>query len=203
MLDGVFNHLLTLSPGWFYFALFAGAYLENIFPPVPGDTVTLFGAYLAGRTERSLTVVFLSTNLGSIAGFMTYCFLGRLIRPDFFVRKNYRFLPASKIEKAGLWFRRWGYWIVLFNRFMTGIRSVISIVCGMYGLPWLRVLIVASIGCTIWNLLLVRVGYSLGTNWPLIDRILRQYSRIFLGASLVLLAVWLLRKKTSAPRASR
>jgi membrane protein DedA with SNARE-associated domain len=197
MLDGIIHHLLTLSPGWFYLALFAGAYLENIFPPVPGDTVTVFGAYMAGRSERSLAAVFVSTNLGSIAGFMTYYFVGRLIHPEFFARRNYRFLPASNIEKAGRWFRRWGYWIVLLNRFLTGVRSVISIVCGMYRLPWLRVLIVSSIGCSIWNTLLIRAGYSLGTNWRLIDQILRHYSRTLLVAGLLLIVVWLVRRKVS------
>jgi membrane protein DedA with SNARE-associated domain len=203
MLNGIFNQLTTLSAGWFYLALFFAAYLENIFPPVPGDMVTVFGAYMAGKSQWGLAGVFISTNLGSIAGFMTYFFLGRLIHPDFFVRKNYRLLPASKIENARSWFRRWGYWIVLLNRFMTGIRSVISIVCGMYGLPWPRVLIVSSIGCSIWNLLLIRAGYSLGANWRLIEDILRQYSRILLGASLVLIVFWLVRKSFSNPRASR
>ena len=35
-------------PGWIYFFLFLGVFMENITPPIPGDMLIVFGAYLAG-----------------------------------------------------------------------------------------------------------------------------------------------------------
>ncbi len=203
MLDTITSYFASLSPGWLYFALFVSAFVENIFPPVPGDTVTVFGAYIVGRSQRGFAGVYISTTLGSILGFMTYYAIGRLIPADFFVRRKIRFLPASSIETAGRWFGKWGYWIILLNRFLSGIRSVISIVCGMYRLPWPRVLVLSSIGCSAWNLMLIWVGYLLGANWRMIDRILGQYSRVLLGAGIVLVAVWFMRRKVLSSRAPR
>jgi membrane protein DedA with SNARE-associated domain len=203
MLDFLINYVATLSAGWFYLAVFLSAFIENIFPPVPGDTVTVFAAYLIGRTGRGFFGVFAATNLGSILGFMTYYAIGRLIHPEYFERKNYRFLPAASFRTAGEWFQHYGYWIVLLNRFLSGIRSVISIVCGMYRLPWPRILLVSAIGCSIWNGLLIWAGYLLGANWRKIDYILRQYSRILFVVAVVAGIVWLFRKKYSAARKER
>jgi membrane protein DedA with SNARE-associated domain len=165
MLDSITNYFMSLSAGWFYLALFVSAYVENIFPPVPGDTVTVFAAYMAGRSQERFFGIFLASTLGSVAGFMTYYWIGRQVDPDYFIRRNFRFLPASRFESAGRWFRRYGHWVILLNRFLSGVGSVISIVTGLYRIPWLRVLILCSAGCSLWNLLLIWAGYLLGSNW--------------------------------------
>jgi membrane protein DedA with SNARE-associated domain len=194
MLDAFMNYIASLNSGWFYLALFVSAYVENIFPPVPGDTVTVFAAYLVGRSQERFLGVFIFTSMGSIAGFMTYYALGRLIHPEYFQRKNFRFFPASNFKTAENWFKRYGYWIVLLNRFLSGIRSVISIVCGIYRLPWLHVLILTSIGCFVWNGLLIWAGYLLGSNWRMIEAIMQQYSKILLCLLILACGIWLIRK---------
>ena len=195
MLDSITSYFVGLDPGYLCLALFLCAYVENIFPPIPGDTVTVFAAYLLGRSNHSAAGVLIATTAGSSAGFITYYALGRLIHPEYFSRKNFRFLPASSIERAGNWFRRYGYWIVLLNRFFSGVRSVISIVTGMSRLPWLRVFILSAIGCAVWNGLLIWAGYLLGENWSLIIPILAQYNRVLIIMAALLGAFWLLRRR--------
>ena len=124
MLDSMIDAISRMSAAWFYVVLFLSAYIENVFPPVPGDTVVVFAAYVVGRTGERFFGVFASTTLGSAAGFMTYYWLGRLVHPEYFRKRNFRFLPAAAIEKAETWFRRYGSWVVLANRFLSGIRSV-------------------------------------------------------------------------------
>jgi membrane protein DedA with SNARE-associated domain len=201
MLDSITDYIITLSPGWFYFALFISAYIENIFPPLPGDTVTVFGAYLVGKSQERVAEVFLSTTAGSLAGFMTYYALGRWIHPEFFIRRNFKFLPAEQFQKAGKWFERYGLWVVLLNRFFSGIRSVISLVSGLYRLPWLAVLVIAGIGCSFWNGMLIWAGYELGTNWRRVEGIFGKYNRVLLIVAVSLVAVWLVRRKLHKPRA--
>jgi membrane protein DedA with SNARE-associated domain len=85
--------------------------------------------------------------------------------------------------------------MVLANRFLSGIRSVISIVCGLYRLPWPRVLGLSLLGCAAWNLLMIYAGYLLGANWMAIERILGDYSRLMLVLAVLLVGVWALRKR--------
>ena len=197
MLDSMIDAISHMSAAWFYVALFLSAYIENIFPPVPGDTVVVFAAYVVGRTGERFFGVFASTTLGSAAGFMTYYWLGRLVHPEYFRKRNFRFLPAAAIEKAEAWFRRYGSWVVLANRFLSGIRSVISLVSGMCRLPWLKVAALALVSCALWNGLLIWAGYLLGANWRAIEEILRQYTRALAAAALIVGGVWLVRRKLS------
>jgi membrane protein DedA with SNARE-associated domain len=201
MLDAITEYFASLSAGWFYVALFLSAYIENVVPPVPGDTVTVFAAYIVGRTQERFLGVFLSTTLGSVAGFMTLYLLGRLIHPEYFVRKDFRFFPASQFQKAGQWYSRWGYWVILFNRFLSGVRSVISVVAGIYRLSWSRVLLLTTLSCLVWNGLLIWAGYALGSNWRVIEEVFRQYNRILLIAAALLIVVWLIRRRVAPSRA--
>jgi membrane protein DedA with SNARE-associated domain len=200
MLESITNYFTSLDPGWLYVALFICAYVENIFPPIPGDTVTVFAAYLVGRSSQNIVGIMLATTAGSSAGFMTYYALGRLIHPEYLTRKNFRFLPASNIERAGKWFRRFGYWVILLNRFFSSFRAVISLVAGMYRMPWPQVFVLSGISCVIWNGLLIWTGYLLGSNWLLIERIMTQYSRALLLGAILLVAIWFVHKKTTQGR---
>lgn len=195
MLDAITSYFAGLEPGWLFFALFVCSYIENIFPPVPGDTVTVFAAYLVGRSNHDALGIMLATSAGSSAGFMTYYALGRLIPGDFFARKNYRVFPAASFERAGKWFRRYGYWVILLNRFFSGVRSVISLVTGMYRLPWLPVFALSGLGCALWNGLLIWAGYQLGVNWKQVERFMTQYNKGLLALAIAAAAIWLIRKR--------
>lgn len=47
-MEGLLDFSKGVDPLWMYMILFLGAYVENIIPPIPGDTIVVFGAYLAG-----------------------------------------------------------------------------------------------------------------------------------------------------------
>jgi membrane protein DedA with SNARE-associated domain len=200
MLESITGYVASLSPVWFYTVLALSAFIENVIPPIPGDTVTVFAAYVVGRTQQGFIGVFISTTVGSTAGFMTLYALGRWIPGDYFVRRNFKLLPASNILAAERWFQRHGYWIVLANRFLSGFRSVVSIVCGLYRLPWPRVLGLSLLACAAWNLLLIYAGYLLGANWMAIDRILGDYSRLMLVLAVLLVGAWAVMKRRRARR---
>jgi len=195
MLDAITNSFAALDPAWLYAALFLAAYVENVLPPIPGDTVVVFAAWLVGRTSHDFWPVFLATTAGSEAGFMTLYALGRLIDPDFFARRKFRLLPPESFALARQWFERWGYWVVILNRFLSGVRSVVSVVCGMYRLSWIRVLVLSTAGCAVWNGLLIGAGFLLGSNWKAIEGIFRRYNQILLAGAALALVVWWLRAR--------
>ncbi len=203
MLDAVTEYVLSLSPAWFYLVLFLSSFVENIFPPLPGDTVTVFAGYVVGRSQQGYPGVLLATTAGGMAGFMVFYILGRRIPEEYFLHRHTRLFPASSFIKAGAWFQRYGYWVLLANRFFSVIRTVISIVAGLYRLPWYRVLLTAGLGCLIWNSLLIWAGYTLGANWRRVETILSRYNMVLLTLALVLVAAWFLRHRLRARRARR
>ena len=158
----------TLPDGLIYVLLGLSAFVENIFPPIPGDTITAFGAFLVGTKRLSFLGVYLSTTLGSLAGFMCLFWIGRFLGRRFFIERDYRFFKARDIIRAEAWFRRWGYLLILLNRFFPGIRSVISIAGGISRLGGLKVTLLALISACTWNLIWILAGYTLGNNWEVV-----------------------------------
>jgi membrane protein DedA with SNARE-associated domain len=158
-------YLLPQNDIFLYLFLFFSAIIENLFPPIPGDTITAFGAFLVGTGRLSYALVYLATTAGSVAGFMMLVLLGRFLEREFFMKKNYRFFSAQSIVSAENWFSRYGYFVVLANRFLPGIRSVISLVSGITRLNLLKVFILSIVSASIWNILWIQVGFLLGNNW--------------------------------------
>ena len=163
-----------------YGFLFISAYVENVFPPIPGDTVTLIGAYFVGKGNLNFMWVLTTTTLGSIAGFMTL-FLGAYW-VEWKVIEKYRFnwIQKTHIDKVQNWFNKFGFGIILFNRFLSGVRSVISITAGLSKLNIFRVLILSSIGAFIWNGLIIFAGSSIGKNWEEILHYIKIYNKVIM-----------------------
>ena len=183
-LDQFLNFLSTL-PAWLvYIFLGISAFVENIFPPIPGDTITVFGAFLVGVGKVGFAGVYVSTTLGSLAGFMTLFWVGMKLGHSYFTERNHWFFKAEDIVRAENWFRKYGYLLIFLNRFLPGIRSVISISGGISRLKAGKAALLALISCAIWNLIWIIVGYSIGSNWEEIKqtmgRIMSRYNTVVL-----------------------
>lgn len=148
-----------------YLLLFTSAVLENIFPPVPGDTITVLGAFFVGKGILSFPVVYAATTLGSTCGFMILFYIGYFLEREFFMKMDLPVFSAKSIVSAEKWFEKYGYYVVLANRFIPGIRSVVSIAAGITILRPQRVFLFALISAAVWNFIWIYAGYSLGNNW--------------------------------------
>ena len=164
-LDRFLDSLNSLPDLLIYFFLGLSAFVENVFPPIPGDTITAFGAFLVGTKRLHFFGVYFSTTLGSLAGFMFLFWVGSLLGRRFFVARDYWFFKAEDILRAEEWFRKYGYFLVLLNRFFPGIRSVISIAGGISELRAFKVAGLALISSCVWNLVWIAFGFMLGNNW--------------------------------------
>jgi membrane protein DedA with SNARE-associated domain len=196
-LDRLFNLIDTLPNTLLYLLLGLSAFVENIFPPIPGDTITAFGAFLVGARKLDFMGVYLSTTLGSLAGFMTLFWIGNLLGRKFFIERNYRLFSAQSIIQSERWFRKYGYFLILLNRFFPGIRSIISLAGGISKLDPFRVALLALVSAGAWNLIWIAIGYSLGNNWEIVREkmgtILFQYNLTFLLMAVLMVLIFLLR----------
>jgi len=201
-IDAFLTKLNAFPDGLIYFLLGLSAFVENIFPPIPGDTITAFGAFLVGTKRLDFMGVYLATTVGSLAGFMSLFGIGSLLGRRFFIERDYPFFKARDIIRAEEWFNRWGYVLILLNRFFPGIRSAISIAGGISRLRTIRVTVLALVSAGVWNLLWILAGYTLGTQWDVVKEkmatLMFRYNVgvvICLGLVVLLLIIRALRKK--------
>jgi membrane protein DedA with SNARE-associated domain len=193
------EYLHSLPDGLIYLLLGVSAFVENIFPPIPGDTITAFGAFLVGIGRLDFFGVYISTTFGSLLGFVSLFWVGRYLGRRFFIEKDYRFFKAEDIIKAEEWYRKYGYLLIGFNRFLPGIRSVISLAGGISRLKVIGVVSLALLSCAVWNLIWILLGYVLGTNWEVFEArmsaILARYNIIVLALFALFIIFFMIRKR--------
>jgi len=183
------NELRSLPDVLIYVFLGLSAFVENLVPPIPGDTITAFGAFLVGVGRLSFVGVYISTTVGSLLGFLCLFWVGGLLGRHFFIERDFRFLRAKDIIKAEEWFSRYGYLLILFNRFMPGIRSAVALAAGISRFRTIPVLILSLLSCAAWNLIWIFMGHTLGTHWETVEREMGDFMVRYNAAVIILIVL--------------
>jgi len=195
MFEQTITSLSALPNQYIYVLLFINAFVEYIFPPIPGDTIMVFGAYLVGIKKLNFAIVYLVSTAGSLSGFLSLFFLGKYLGRDYFLRKDFRFFSREMILRVEQWFHRYGIGLIAANRFFSGIRSAIALFAGIARMQLLTTALAALLSSMVWNALLISGGYFLGKNWQLVLTILKRYNQGIVIAILVSLLCYYLWKR--------
>ena len=188
-MEGILEYLGTLNPVLIYGALCLIAFLENIFPPSPSDMVIVFAGSLAGVGIIGFIPALVWATVGSIAGFVVMFEVGEWFGAHIIERYRPKFLPIESIHKVEGWFQRYGYGIIIANRFLAGTRAVVSFFAGMSDLKLMQTTVLSGVSALAWNAVLVTAGYSLGHNWRAIGFYLARYSELVTGLIVFVLLV--------------
>ena len=180
MLQEIFNHLSQLNVTYIYLTLFFFAFIENVFPPSPSDVVVIIGASLIAKTSMGFVPVLLITSVGSAMGFILMYYVGFLFSEKIIRSKKLKFISPEALIKADEWFSRYGYFLILANRFLPGTRSVISFFAGVHELKVTKTFVFALISAFLWNTVIILLGMELGENINKIQYYLNAYSNIIL-----------------------
>lgn len=181
--------LQSLDPLMIYLAVFGIAYLENVFPPSPSDVVVVFAGSLVGLETVGFLPTLLATTIGSTAGFVTMYKIGDWFGDRILEKGKIKFIPISAVKKVEAWFQRYGYGIIVANRFLAGTRAVVSFFAGMSELNLGKTTVLSFVSALAWNSILITAGYYLGHNWQEISFYLGTYSQIVTGAIIVVVLV--------------
>lgn len=179
----------SLDPLWIYAILLGVSYGENVVPPVPGDMVVVFGGYLAGTGQLEPVTVTLLATLGGLAGFMTMYAIGARMGNAIMDPERLKWLPKGKIEQARAALARRGYILVAANRFLSGMRSVISLTVGMTRMPGWPVAGLALLSSLVWTALLVAAGYVVGDQWEVVGGWLSAYGSVILALAAIFVLI--------------
>ena len=149
------------------------AWLEYVFPPVPGDSTMLFACFLAGTGALPLPAVVSVCLLGSVAGALSaYTFGARLGRSYFFLRSEW---ARHELERVEVGFRKYGARLLAINRFLPGVRGLFLYAAGIGRLGWRPVLVYSTLSNLCWVALIAWAGTALGTSWAEVQVHFRRY----------------------------
>lgn len=180
MLENV-DELLREVGSWGYLGLGLASLIEYVFPPFPGDTVTLLGGAWAARGDFSLIVVFLSLLAGSLVGMTVMWRLGRSIEgklsgyPD-----DHRLLglEVGQLHRAQALMKTKGAWLLLVNRFLPSFRAVVFIAAGASGYSWRQTMAPGLLSAAVFNAVLMAAGGAIGDNAEAIAAFFRTWRTV-------------------------
>jgi membrane protein DedA with SNARE-associated domain len=172
-------------------------FLETIFPPIPTEPIMPFAGFMAAHGQINFWGVLAAATAGRTVGSLVYYFLGQRISEDAmrrFLRRwgRYIFLKERDFERVTYFFQRFGDPIVFFARFVSVIRSLISIPAGMFRMPLGRFVLFTAAGAGIWNLGGELLGYYLGRHWSRILGMIEPVGKWLIVIILLALAAYLL-----------
>jgi len=193
MFESILTEISSFSPIWIYITLFLFAFIENVFPPSPSDLVVVVGGTLIATGAIHFIPTLILTSLGTVIGFMVLFYIGSTVDKKVIHSGKFKFIPVDAIDKVEIWFKKYGYGIILANRFMPGTRAVISFFAGLSHLDVKRTIILSTISAFIWNALILYLGYIFGDNVELVDQYLTTYRNIVIGITLGVVLFFIIR----------
>jgi membrane protein DedA with SNARE-associated domain len=175
-------------------------FLENVFPPIPSETIMLLAGFATTQGKLSLVGVSLAGMIGSVLGALPFYFLGKAIgeeRIKVWADKYGKWLAMSgdDIEKANKWFNRHGSKVVFLCRMVPTVRSLISIPAGIYRMNLAVFLLYTALGTGLWAALLACLGYLLGENYTKVDQYLGSIAYAVLGLVVIALTIRVVKRR--------
>jgi membrane protein DedA with SNARE-associated domain len=193
----------NLDRNYLYASIFVIAYIENLIPPIPSDVLIVFAGYLAGTGTVDVIWAFIIAVVGSTTGFMTMFGIGHALGNRVIERGRLPLIPIQSVHTAERWFRKWGYGLIVLNRFLSGTRAVIAFFAGLSALRFPLTVLLCFVSAALWNGILIYLGWELGENWREIGGMFRQYrylSTLFITVFLVLTVTYVVLKNIKRSR---
>jgi len=193
MFEDILTRIATFPPFWIYVTLFFFAFVENVFPPSPSDVLLVVGGTLIGTGAINFILALTFATIGSITGFMLMFYIGSTVDKKLIHSGRFRYIPVNTIEKVESWFRKYGYFIIVANRFMPGTRAVISFFAGISNLAPKKTIMLCFVSALLWNSIMLYLGFVFGDNVAIVDEYLTTYRNIVIVVTVVVVLFFIVR----------
>ncbi|RFU64438.1 DedA family protein [Peribacillus saganii] len=179
---------------------YGGVVLALTFEFVPAELVLPLVGYWVYQGDMIMWLAILAGTVGGTFGPLTLYALGRYGGRPFVERFGKYFLIREKeINAAESFFEKYGAGVALFGRFIPGVRTAISLPCGMAKMNVWTFSIYTFIGVLPMTAIYVYLGYKLGPRWKDMAEIIKPYSLPIGAAVLSILIIYIIikRKRTA------
>jgi len=190
ILTGILDAITDLIGVYGYPAVFAAAFLEVIFPPIPSEVIfPLVGYTVQNRglgLENAISMATVGA-LGSTAGAVLIYFISGKVGRAAIARFGKRVrIGEHDIEKAENWFEKYGPIAVFTGRMIPGVREIISIPAGIARMNFAKFVGYTFAGSVLWCIVLTLAGYYLGEAW---SKFSEQASSAFSIVTFIVIAI--------------
>jgi membrane protein DedA with SNARE-associated domain len=196
MISSLVDWLVSSIGSLGYVGIFIAVVLESFIAPIPSQVILPFSGFLASQGTLNIVLVILVVAFSAYLGTLPFYVIG-LWGEEFimkFLKKygKYLFISEEDLDKGYVAFKKYGYGIVFFGRFLPIIRSVISFPAGAAKMKFWKFSIFTFAGTLMFATVMCLAGYFMGESWEVVVEYIEEYERlvIILFAILLLLYIW-------------
>lgn len=194
MHDLLMNFIILLKD-FSYLGIIIALSIETI----PGEIVLPLAGYWVYLGDFNFGLTVLAGVTGGVIGPLTLYALGRYGgRPMILRYGKYFFINEKHLNASETFFEKYGFGVAFFGRFIPGIRTAISIPCGIAKMNVWKFTFFTFLAMLPVTILYVYLGYQLGENWEQVGSVVNPYLRplgLIILLSIVSLIFIKLRKK--------
>ena len=153
--------------------------LEYANLPLPSEIVLPLAGILSSEYNMNVILVILVSILGGIVGSLTNYYIGyRFGNPLIYALKSKYPKTKRAIKESYRFMEKYENISVMLSRLVPIARTFISIVAGVTRMNMMAFVLYSTIGISIWNILLIFIGFIIGDNMDKITYILGTYSKV-------------------------
>jgi len=196
MIHEIANTIVGYIGDMGYWGIFLLMFLESTFFPFPSEIIMIPAGYLAFKGEMNVYIVVLTGILGSVAGALFNYYLAVHFGRSFILKYGkYFFIKEETLDKLEAFFTKHGELSTFNGRLIPGIRQLISLPAGLARMNIAKFSFYSGLGAGIWVIVLVALGYLLGSKEELINEYLQNATLIALISVVLITLFYIVRVK--------
>ncbi|MEO5950197.1 MAG: DedA family protein [Candidatus Saccharimonadales bacterium] len=200
-IPAIIQSLAPIIDSYGYIAVGTLIFVEDFGIPAPGETVLITAAFFAGLGHLNIILVmiigFLGAVLGDNVGYAIGRYGGRSLVERF---GKYVFITPARLDKLGIFFKKYGTKVVVVARFVEGLRQVNGIMAGLSDMRWPKFITFNVIGAALWVGVWGSIGYYGGGHIDVFLRYQLYFTIVvFIAIAVFLITKFLKHKKSSDP----
>lgn len=197
MIHDIANTLVSYIGDMGYLGIFLLMFLESTFFPFPSEVIMIPAGYLAFKGEMNIYLIILTGIFGSVAGALLNYYLAIHFGRKFILKYGkYFFITEETLDKLESFFTKHGELSTFNGRLIPGIRQLISLPAGLARMNVAKFSFYTALGAGIWVIVLVLIGYLLGSNEALVSEYLRSATLIVLVCVVLITLFYIIRHKS-------
>ena len=196
MIHEIANTIVGYIGDMGYWGIFLLMFLESTFFPFPSEIIMIPAGYLAFKGEMNVYIVVLIGILGSVAGALFNYYLAVHFGRAFILKYGkYFFIKEETLDKLEAFFTKHGELSTFNGRLIPGIRQLISLPAGLARMNIAKFSFYSGLGAGIWVIVLVALGYLLGSKEELISEYLQNATLIAIISVVFITLFYVIRHK--------
>ena len=166
------DHLVTALGHWAFIGILAIVFAECgllIGLILPGDSLLFVtGMFIAGTQTSgqslhinlvlAIALIAVAAIFGNLVGYQ----IGAKFGPALFNRPQSRIFRPEYVARTHEFFEKYGPRAIILARFTPVVRTLITSVAGIAGMPFRAFAVYSAVGGVLWSAIMTGLGYKLG-----------------------------------------